>query len=80
MDILGVAPLIVVRDVVRSVEFYRRLGFRPAVQWTTYAKLTADRGAVVHLAAEGDAPAYRHSPILDSGGPQRGHSNPRSGR
>lgn len=54
----GVAPLIVVRDVARSVEFYRRLGFQPSVEWSTYAKL-ANGSGILHLAAEGDPPPDR---------------------
>ncbi|MBF9127757.1 VOC family protein [Plantactinospora sp. S1510] len=48
----------VVRDVARSVEFYRRLGFRPAVEWSGYAKLANGTG-ILHLAAAGDPPPDR---------------------
>jgi catechol 2,3-dioxygenase-like lactoylglutathione lyase family enzyme len=48
----------VVRDVARSVEFYRRLGFQPAVEWPTYAKLV-NGTAVLHLAQQGDPPPDR---------------------
>jgi catechol 2,3-dioxygenase-like lactoylglutathione lyase family enzyme len=54
----GVAPLMVVRDVAGSVEFYRRLGFQPSVVWSTYAKLVNGAG-VLHLAAQGDPPPDR---------------------
>ena len=54
----GVAPLLVVRDVGRSVEFYRRLGFQPSVEWSTYAKLANGTG-ILHLAAQGDPPPDR---------------------
>lgn len=59
----GVAPLIVVRDVARSVEFYRRLGFQPSVQWPTYAKLANGPG-ILHLAAQGDPPPDRPAVAL----------------
>jgi catechol 2,3-dioxygenase-like lactoylglutathione lyase family enzyme len=55
---LGVAPLMVVRDIARSVEFYRRLGFQPSVEWSTYAKL-ANGAGILHFAAEGDPPPDR---------------------
>ena len=48
----------VVRDVGRSVEFYRRLGFRASVEWSTYAKLANGTG-ILHLAAQGDPPPDR---------------------
>jgi catechol 2,3-dioxygenase-like lactoylglutathione lyase family enzyme len=54
----GVAPLLVVRDVSRSVAFYRKLGFEPSVEWPTYAKLAIGTG-ILHVAAEGDAPPDR---------------------
>ncbi|MEU4421843.1 VOC family protein [Actinoplanes sp. NPDC024001] len=55
---LGVAPLMVVRDVPLSVEFYRRLGFQPLVEWGGYAKLVNGTG-ILHLAAQGDPPPDR---------------------
>ncbi|GAA2710210.1 VOC family protein [Actinoplanes palleronii] len=58
MQISDFAPLIVVRDVATSVDFYRRLGFHPAIQWPTYAKLTAG-AKVLHLASPGDPPPDR---------------------
>ena len=58
MQASGVAPLMVVRDVARSVMFYRRLGFRPSVEWSTYAKLANGTG-ILHLAAQGDPPPDR---------------------
>ncbi|MEU8239528.1 VOC family protein [Actinoplanes missouriensis] len=48
----------VVRDVARSVTFYRRLGFRPLAEWGGYAKLTNGTG-ILHLAAQGDPPPDR---------------------
>ncbi|MEV6302169.1 VOC family protein [Actinoplanes sp. NPDC051861] len=58
MLISGIAPLLVVRDVARSVSFYRRLGFEPAVEWAGYAKLTGGPG-ILHLAAGGEPPPDR---------------------
>jgi catechol 2,3-dioxygenase-like lactoylglutathione lyase family enzyme len=52
MQVSGVAPLLVVRELARSVAFYRRLGFSPAVHWSTYAKLLAGDRAVVGGVAE----------------------------
>jgi catechol 2,3-dioxygenase-like lactoylglutathione lyase family enzyme len=54
----GVAPLLAVRDVARSVAFYQRLGFMPEVQWPAYARLAAG-DAVLHIAAQGQAPPDR---------------------
>ena len=65
MTIRSVAPLITVRDVPASVRFYRRLGFEPAVEWPTYAKL-AHAAGVLHLAAQGDAPPDRPSVALSA--------------
>jgi catechol 2,3-dioxygenase-like lactoylglutathione lyase family enzyme len=48
-----------VRDVERSVAFYQRFGFTAEVQWPTYARLIADGGAVLHLAALGEPPPDR---------------------
>jgi len=62
--ISGVAPLLAVRDVERSVAFYRRFGFEPAVQWGTYARLVADGGAVLHVAAPGEPPPDRPTVAL----------------
>lgn len=58
MEVRSAAALLGVRDVARSVEFYRRLGFVPQVQWETYSRLT-NGAAVVHLAGAGDAPPDR---------------------
>lgn len=58
MRVSGVAPLLVVRDMARSVAFYRWLGFEPSVEWQTYAKLLAGDG-ILHLAVHGDPPPDR---------------------
>ncbi|WP_229074950.1 VOC family protein [Actinoplanes sp. DH11] len=63
MRISGVAPLLVVRDIATSVDFYRRLGFEPLVTWSGYAKLTNGPG-VLHLAVPGDPPPDRPSVAL----------------
>ena len=65
MEAVGVAPLMVVRDIARSVEFYRRLGFQPLVEWATYAKL-ANGTAILHLATPGDPPPDRPEVALDA--------------
>lgn len=67
-----VAPLLAVRDVERSVSFYRRLGFIPVTQWATYAKLSAGDGQVLHLAAQGDAPADRPTVAMAAPAPVSG--------
>jgi catechol 2,3-dioxygenase-like lactoylglutathione lyase family enzyme len=71
MLVTGVAPLLGVRDVARSVAFYRGLGFVPEVQWSTYARLAAGN-AVLHVAAQGQAPPDRSTvelavPTIDAG-------------
>lgn len=65
MQISGVAPLLVVRDVARSVAFYRKLGFQPSVEWSTYAKLSIGTG-ILHVAAEGDPPPDRPGMALSA--------------
>jgi catechol 2,3-dioxygenase-like lactoylglutathione lyase family enzyme len=72
MAVRGVAPLIGVRDVARSVSFYAKLGFSPVVEWSTYAKLTAVDGAALHLAAEGDAPPDRPTVAVAAPDPTAG--------
>lgn len=66
MEITGVAPLLAVRDLDRSVRFYRLLGFEPLAQWDTYAKLAAGEHAVLHLATEGDPPPDRPTVALEA--------------
>lgn len=65
MRITEVAPLLVVRDVARSVAFYRRLGFAATVEWPAYAKLSAGTGTL-HLAAPGDPPPDRPDVALQA--------------
>ncbi|MCK2218188.1 VOC family protein [Actinomadura sp. ATCC 31491] len=64
MRVSGVAPLIAVRDVARSVAFYERLGFVPEVRWPTYARLAAGENMVLHIAEQGGAPPDRPSVAL----------------
>lgn len=66
MEITGVAPLLAVSDLDRSVAFYRLLGFEPLAHWDTYAKLAAGEHAVLHLASEGDAPPDRPTVALEA--------------
>ena len=66
MEITGVAPLLTVSDLDRSVRFYRLLGFEPLAQWDTYAKLAAGERAVLHLATEGDPPPDRPTVALQA--------------
>ncbi|MET8045594.1 VOC family protein [Micromonospora sp. NPDC005215] len=69
MQTSGVAPLIAVRDVARSVAFYQRLGFAPEVQWPTYARLVAGDDAVLHIAGQGQAPPDRPTVALTAPAP-----------
>jgi catechol 2,3-dioxygenase-like lactoylglutathione lyase family enzyme len=64
---MNVSPLLAVRDLERSVDFYRLIGFEPIVITETYAKLTMNDGAL-HLAAEGDAPPDRSGVPLRAAG------------
>ena len=64
MTIRSVAPLIAVRDVPSSVAFYGKFGLAPVVESSTYAKLSDGVGAVLHIAAVGDAPPDRPSVAL----------------
>jgi hypothetical protein len=64
---MNVSPLLAVRDLERSVDFYRLIGFEPIVITETYAKLTMNDGAL-HLAAEGDAPPDRSEVPLRAAG------------
>ena len=72
VQISGVAPLIAVRDVARSVAFYQRLGFAPEVQWSTYARLVAGDGAVLHVAGQGQAPPDRPTIAVTAPTPDAG--------
>jgi catechol 2,3-dioxygenase-like lactoylglutathione lyase family enzyme len=65
LQIRDVAPLMVVRDVARSVAFYRQLGFAVTVEWPTYAKLSAGTGTL-HLATPGDPPPDRPDVALEA--------------
>lgn len=76
MRVSGVAPLLVVRDVSRSVAFYRRLGFEALVEWDGYAKMANGPG-ILHLAAPGDPPPDR--PAVRLRAPEQDHPAPDSG-
>lgn len=61
---VGVAPLLAVEDVERSVAFYHRLGFEPVAQAQSYARLTGGDRMVLHIAAQGPAPPDRPAVAL----------------
>jgi catechol 2,3-dioxygenase-like lactoylglutathione lyase family enzyme len=65
----GVDPLLVVRDLAMSLDFWvRRVGARPLVQWDTYALLQLGNGRV-HLAVTGDPPVDRAVRLIPPDGP-----------